>query len=228
MMILLKKLQKHRHKQLIYALALSNMLSVVLFLSRVVASGGWRYAFILWNLVLAVVPLFFALWLIYRLRTTLWSDNLNIVISLLWLGFLPNSFYIVSDLIHIHDSGEVSILFDVTVFFSTIFNAYVAGFTSLYLIHEALLKRLKYVWAHATIGFILLLCGFAIYLGRFLRWNTWDVLANPAGLLFDVSDRFVNPSAYPQFFVTTITFFAVLGSMYIVIWQLVKGIRNQN
>ncbi|OGL38025.1 hypothetical protein A3J32_01995 [Candidatus Saccharibacteria bacterium RIFCSPLOWO2_02_FULL_46_7] len=100
------------------------------------------------------------------------------------------------------------------------------GFASLLIFHQALLKRLKKRSAHQIIAGIILLCSFAIYLGRYLRWNTWDVLINPAGLLFDVSDRLLNPSSHPQTFVTTLSFFVLLGSTYTVVWQMVQASKS--
>jgi uncharacterized membrane protein len=73
---------------------------------------------------------------------------------------------------------------------------------------------------------VLLLCSFAIYLGRYLRWNSWDVLFNPAGLVFDVSEPFINPTSHPQVFTTTLMFFVLLASIYIVCYQLVALARE--
>jgi len=210
------------------ALLVSNGVSILFFTLRSAESQTSRYWFLLWNLFLAWLPLGFAWYLKNRLRFTVWLTWQNIGLTLLWLGFLPNSFYLVSDLIHLHETGEVSLLYDVVMFFSFIFNAYIAGFMSLFLVHRELLRRMVYERAHMVVGTVLLLCSFAIYLGRSLRWNSWDVLVNPAGLLFDVSDRFVNPGSHPQTFVTTLTFFVVLGSMYFVIWELVRALRADN
>jgi len=73
----------------------------------------------------------------------------------------------------------------------------------------------------------LLLCSFAMYLGRIFRLNTWDVLINPAGLLFDVSDQFVNPAQHPQFLTTTLLFFALLIGIYAVLWQVIKAVQAE-
>jgi uncharacterized membrane protein len=106
-------------------------------------------------------------------------------------------------------------------------NGYLLGFTSIFLLHQQLVKRLKSRQAHLLIAAILLLCSFAIYLGRYLRWNTWDVILNPAGLLFDVSDRIINPAAHTQTFITTFSFFILLGSLYIVLWQMAAALRQK-
>jgi len=216
------------YRRVFYALALSNCVSMLFFLLRAAESSTDRYWFLSWNLFLAWLPLAFVWWLKARLRTSRWLNWQNIGLTLLWLGFLPNSFYMVSDLIHLQETGEVSLLYDVVMFFSFIFNAYVAGFMSLFLVHRELLRRVAYEQAHMIVAAALLLCSFAIYLGRSLRWNSWDVLVNPAGLLFDVSDRFVNPGSHPQTFVTTMIFFVLLDSVYFVIWELVRALRADN
>ncbi len=216
-----------RYGRLARALLISNAVSLVLFFLRVLGTDTFRYWFLFWNLVLAWVPLLLVWWLKTRLSYSGWNSRLNIFITTLWLVFLPNSFYIVSDLIHVHLTGEVNILFDVVLMVSYIFNGYVFGFMSLYLIHEELLKRLKSRQAHSIIAGVILVCSFAIYLGRYLRWNSWDVIIHPIGILFDISDRFINPAAHPQTFSTTITFFMLIGSMYLVVYELVNLLRRK-
>lgn len=215
-----EKLLSGRYRVLILALVYSNAVSLFLFFLRVLGSEGVRFWFLFWNLALAWVPLLFAWLLTTRLRSSGLKTIPNTLLGLGWLVFLPNSFYILSDLIHVHLTGEVNILFDVVLFMSCIFNAYVFGYLSLLLIHRELLQRLKPRMAHTVVGVVLLACSFAVYLGRYLRWNSWDVLIQPFALLFDISDRVVNPAAYPQTFVTTLTFFLLLSSMYWVIFAL--------
>ena len=72
----------------------------------------------------------------------------------------------------------------------------------------------------------MLACSFAIYLGRYLRWSTWDIILHPAGVVFDISDRFVNPSAYGQTFQVTLWFFVLLTGFYYVLRQIVKAIKD--
>jgi uncharacterized membrane protein len=227
-MYLMSQLRLGVHKRLIITLLLSSLVSAGLFVARAIDAGNNRYAFLLWNLFLAWVPLVLAWWLVRRLEQSSWLNAPNLIITALWLGFLPNSFYLVSDLIHLHTTGEVGLLYDAVMFFSFISNAYVVGYMSLFLVHKALLGRVRRRDAHIIAGLVLLACSFAIYLGRYLRWNTWDVLVNPAGILFDVSDRFINPAADPQFFVTTVTFFVALSSLYAVIWQLLAANTTPN
>jgi uncharacterized membrane protein len=215
-----------RYQGVFYAIVLANATSIWLLLLRMVEARNVRYGFFPWNLLLAWLPLLFAWALIVRLKRTRWLDPINLLLSVLWLGFLPNSFYLVTDLIHLKPTGEVSLLYDAVLFCSFIFNAYIAGIISLYLVHRQLFKRLDAAKAHAIIVGVLLACGFAIHLGRTLRWNTWDVIINPIGLSFDIIDRLIRPASYPQAFITTIIFFALIGSVYIVVWQVAAALRG--
>lgn len=215
-----------RYQRLAAALIVSNLVSVILFLIRVEQAQNIRYWFLLWNLVLAWLPLGLILLLRERLKTARWLTWKSIGLSMLWLGFLPNSFYLASDLIHLRSTGEVSVLFDIVMFMSFIFNGLAAGFASVFLMHSMLLRRIRRDYVHGIIGGVLLLCSFAIYLGRDLRWNTWDILVNPAGILFDVSERVINPLTHSEAFSITALFFVFLGSIYAVVWQFVAALRN--
>ncbi len=219
--------REKRVHSLVTAILVSNGVSLLLFVLRVIGAGNIGYWFMFWNLLLAWVPLGLSYLLVHQLRKRSWREPKLVGLTLLWLFFLPNSFYMVSDLIHLEQTGDIGMLFDVVMLMSFVWNGLLAGFLSLYMVHKALIKRRPHQQAHMLIAGILFIVSFAIYLGRSLRWNSWDVLSNPGGLLFDVSERVINPFTYPQAFVTTSTFFLLLGSMYLVIWQLVQTIQAQ-
>jgi uncharacterized membrane protein len=159
------------------------------------------------------------------LKNHAWSSWRCLGLTLAWLAFLPNSFYMVSDFLHIQDYQRVDIVYDTVMFSSFILTGLLLGYTSLYTVHRELLKRIKPHMAWLSIGTIVLVCSFAIYLGRDLRWNTWDVLTNPAGILFDISELVIHPSTHYLAFTTTLTFFIFLISLYMVAWQLMRNLR---
>lgn len=212
------------HKRaVIKAILLSNFVSLGLFGLRVFGTDNTRYYFLFWNLLLAWVPVLMAWLLVGSLKTRSWKQPLPMLLTLLWLGFLPNSFYLMSDLIHLQNTGDIGKLFDAVLFLSCIWNGLLAGMISLIWVHKALIRRRSRYFATWAISAVIGSTSFAIYLGRSLRWNTWDLLVNPAGLLFDLSERLINPLGHPQLFVTTLTFFALIGSMYLVIWNFVQA-----
>lgn len=214
-----------RRQGVINALLLSNLVSILLFGLRVIATRNTAYWFLFWNLLLGWTPVLFVWLLLAVLRRHSWREPLPVVLTLLWLGFLPNSFYLMSDLIHLQNTGDIGVLFDVVLFLSCIWNGLVAGMLSIVWVHQALIKRKSKVAAAGLVGGVLAVTSFAIYLGRTLRWNSWDVLINPAGLLFDVSERVINPLAHPQVLVTTLTFFVLLSSIYLVVWQFILALQ---
>lgn len=221
----MKALSQQLHG-IVTALLYVSAVGVLLFALRSIESGTIRYWFLLWNLVLAWLPLLFALWLRKRLVSTPWLSWRNLVLSGMWLGFLPNSFYLVSDLIHLHSSGEVSLLYDAVMFCAFIFAGFIVGMMSTVIVHLELVKRLGWMRSRVIIASVLLAASFAIHLGRSLRWNTWDVLVNPAGILFDVSERVINPTSYDQAFITTGIFFLLLSSIYMVAWRSFHLVRS--
>lgn len=220
------KSKREQAKQVLLVLCISSAVSAGLFLIRVLISDNIRYWFMFWNLFLAWLPVLFAFWLRIRLVKTRWLTWQNIIITLLWLVFLPNSFYMVSDLIHLESTGEIMKLYDTAMMMSLIANGLILGYISVFVVHQELLKRLRDRWAHAIIGLVFLACGFAIYLGRYLRWNTWDFLINPAALLFDISDRVLRPDAHIDTYTITFTFFVLIASLYAVAYQLVVLFKN--
>lgn len=201
------------------ALAGSAVVSLLFFAYGALRNQNLEFSYLVWNLFLAWLPLVFALKLTSVLKRKLWSSWEGLFYSVLWLVFLPNSFYMISDFIHLQDVMRVDLLYDAIMFTSFIYSGVVVGFSSLYLLHVQLHRRLGEYGAAKMMAMTLLVCSFAIYVGRDLRWNSWDVLTNPGGLLFDLSDRLMHPAAYPAMFTTVISFFVLLASMYYIVWR---------
>jgi len=208
------------------ALGTSSLVSIGLF-----SFGAWRnhsfdFNYLIWNLFLAWLPLVFAVRLVIVLRRKAWTSWEGLSLSFVWLVLLPNSFYMISDFIHLRDVERVDILYDTLMFTAFIYTGVVLGFSSLYLIHHQLQRRAS---RQVTVGLIaatLLACSSAIYLGRDLRWNSWDILTNPGGLLFDVSDRLLHPTSYPHMLLSIVTFFILLCAMYGLLWQGARLVRQ--
>ena len=212
-------------RQFVLSLAFAMTVSVGLYAYGLYHTHALHYTYLVWNLFLAAVPLLFAIRLVAVLRKKRWSDWEPIGWSLLWLVFLPNSFYMISDFIHLKTVAADHVLYAAVLFTSFIYLGVLLGFCSLVLVHYELRRRISARVAATWIALTLLLCSFAIYIGRDLRWNSWDVIFNPAGLLFDISDRLIRPDDYPLMFITVLSFFALLGSLYTVVWSAARLLR---
>lgn len=209
------------------ALLVSSLASVLFYFMGAAANDSFEYGYLIWNLFLAWIPLGLTLWLERTLRTNLWSSWRALIITALWLGFLPNSFYVISDFVHLTEVPRVDIVMDVVMFGSFALNGLILGYISLFTIHTELRKRMRDRNAGIVVAGALLLSSFAIYIGRDLRWNTWDVLFNPASVLFDVSDRLLHPRSNSEVFTITLSFFIMLSSTYLVIWHVARALRQQ-
>lgn len=205
------------------ALVGSSLVSVGLFLANVHTMHTWEFSYLIWNLFLAWTPLFFTYWLLRVLRHKLWSSWEALLVTVIWLSFLPNSFYMISDFVHILDVPPARVLYLVVVFASFIFNGVILGYLSLFQVHQELLKRVSKRTASILVSLVLILCSFAIYLGHDLRWNSWDLLRDPGGILVDVSNHVSDAIAYTTMF----SFFLLLGSIYVVVWYIARTMRQQ-
>lgn len=202
----------------VISLSLLCIISVSLLVGRYFATDSTRYLFLIWNILLAAIAPLIAWWLVIRIRRHGWLHWQQLLLTFLWIAFLPNSFYLITDLVHLKPNYEASLVYDTIMLQSFVLSGLALGYTSVVMVHKQLEKRLRPSQVWMFVGAIFLVCSFAIYLGRFSRWNSWDLLLRPAGLLFDVSDSFLNPANHGDTYLTTLTFFGVLFVLYLVIW----------
>lgn len=209
----------------IISLAFLSAVCIGLLILRIAFTDSLRYTFLFWNLILAAVPVLVALWLVKRIKQYGWLKWQQLALSLLWVVFLPNSFYIITDLIHLRPNYEADLLFDITLLTGFIMAGVMFGYISVYLVHLEVIKRTRERLAYGYIGALFLIISFAICLGRYMRWNTWDLLLRPAGLLFDISDRLINPYTHLLTYQTTIILFLILFSGYTVVYEATRLLR---
>jgi uncharacterized membrane protein len=133
----------------------------------------------------------------------------------------------ITDFIHLQTVPTSSIIYYAVAFTSIIYSAVLIGFISLYMIHIEFLKRFSSRKVWIIIALILVSTSMAIYIGRDLRWDSWAVLTNPGGLIFDITNRLIHVGDYPTALATSGMFFILLGSMYFIAWSGVKAIKRE-
>ena len=209
-----------------YPLLILSGLSVGLYLLRVLVTGSGRFLFLNWNLLLAWLPLV-AVWLLSGyLKTGRWLSWQAIALTVLWLSLLPNSFYLMTDLIHLKNSSHQNLLFDAVMLMSFALTGLILGLVSVFMMHKMLRLYLgrKYGWL--VIQACLLLSSFAIYLGRYLGWNSWDLLINPSYILLDLTGRFTNTEDLGMTLRTTILFFCFISVTYMAFYDGLKSLKK--
>jgi uncharacterized membrane protein len=211
-------------KRFVQAVGILVAANLALLAVRILVTGTTRYWFIPENLVLAAISPTFAWLLVKELKKRRWHSWQNFSISFMWLVFLPNSWYVLTDFIHIFPTGEISQLYDIILVCLTVFIGFILGVTSLFLIHRQLLQRFSAAKSYLFIETAILISSFAIYLGRDLRWNSWDVIANPGGLLINVSDRIIDPLGSPRALNVTVLFFIIISVTYLAFWTFTRPV----
>lgn len=200
---------------------LATLAGVLLFAIGLLRNSNLEYWYLIYNLFLGVMPLGFALGL-QRLRTRYsWRNWRIVVLAVLWLLFLPNSFYIITDFIHLYETPRVDVVQDVVMLMQFSVLGVVFGFMSLSIMHKQILGFINQAKAAYSVSAVLLLSSFAIYLGRELRWNSWDIFINPLGIAKDVLVIIASPFTSGVAF-TTLSFFVFLTSLYGLWWHVAE------
>lgn len=163
----------------VFALSFASAVSVALIFARIVWTGSLHHGFLAWNLFLAWLPLVFALIAVHESRTNVQSIWRVLGWTGAWLLFLPNAPYICTDLIHVSARFYGHYWLDLTLILLCAFTGLVLGFVSLYLIHEMVTKSFGRVAGWFFVMAVMGLSSVGVYLGRFLRLNSWDVIVRP-------------------------------------------------
>lgn len=193
---------------------------VSLVVLRVERSGSLMYSFLCWNLLLAWIP-----WLAGQAFRTASRSGASAVRQLgwfaLWVLFLPNAPYISTDLLHLGPRPPVPLWYDLALLLSCAGTGLLIGYVSLLEVQTAVEERFGRVKGWGVAAGSLFLSGFGIYLGRFRRWNSWDVLTDPAGLFSDISVQLLHPTAHPRTYGVTLIFGSGLLLGYAALRSLV-------
>lgn len=203
------------------SLVLLTLLSFVLLMAGVIKTQSLRGVYLLWNLFLAWVPLFFVLVARrYQASQQISTKAQQAIIYSclgLWLLFFPNSPYIITDLIHLTESQSHLLWFDSVSFFIVALAGLATGLYSLYVAHQILRRHTNKFWAWSIVSMSIVLSGFGLYLGRFVRFNSWDLFTNPIFLFRKSFQELQNPLAIQ----TTMVFSLVVMVLYVSLTLLI-------
>jgi uncharacterized membrane protein len=208
-----------------FALELGTALAVLLYVGAFLVTGQAGYWYLAPNLLLAYIPLALTFGVVESARRWSWKRLPVWLWAALWLAFLPNSFYIISDSVHLTQFAyALDPLFAQVMFGLFAALGMLAGFVSVRAVHKELDKVWPRVTSYLTVELVLLAASVGIYLGRTLRLNSWDVLVRPGEVVQDAMLVMRHPDGLPV--LTIVTFFVFLSVIYAAVWWPLDRVRG--
>ena len=224
---MIKLLIKHNRLGQTLIIGLLCLFCMIASIFRYYYSETTQFLFLNWNLFLAFLPFVFIHW-----ASELKKKEVSIIWVLLLGGisllFLPNSPYIITDLFHLkYWKNSAPLWFDTLMIFSYASTGVILFYATLLMME----KLLKMYFKSSTTTFLLLgilfLNAFGIYLGRYMRFNSWDIISNPMGLIGEILTYVSNPFAHPRIWGITFTYGMLFFVGYCCIKLFQKTIQNE-
>jgi uncharacterized membrane protein len=192
---------------------------IAMLLVRFKHTGSIKFTFLVWNIFLAYIPYCISSYFSNCIQIRKWKQ---ILIFASWLLFFPNALYIVTDIIHLNDSPDIPVWFDAVLLFSASFVGLALAFVSLIHVENFLLNFHSKKHVQKYVALLLFFGSFGVYLGRFQRWNSWDIVTNPISLFVDIAGRFINP--FSHLYSWAIVLFLTI--LYAGCWYFLKSITK--
>ena len=225
-MNMLKLMFKRETSMPVAAMMFASAICLALVIARIAWTGDLHYSFLAWNLFLAWLPLTFAFLAQEHYRAGKRPGWRFYSLGAAWLLFFPNAPYIFTDLTHLTNRFFAHFWVDLAVMLSCAFTGLVLGFVSLFLMHSVVTRMLGRVAGWAFVAGAAGLCSFGIYLGRFLRFNSWDVIAKPAKLYHGISAVATGQPGHQGHFAFLVIFATFLFIAYVMLYALTHLPRN--
>ena len=174
---------------------------LTLIVVRFFKTEHYSFLFLFWNLFLAWLPVFF----IKKIKTKQ-SKYMKFFLLSLSILFLPNAPYILTDLFHLKQNLIAPLWFDLVLILSFAILGLIYFIISFELILEEIHQTFRKSVHVVAKPLLLLACGYGIYLGRYLRFNSWDIISDPYHLAGGMLNSVFNPGHVKETLSVTITF----------------------
>ena len=196
----------------------ASLFCVSLVLVRYSESGSTKFSGLIWNLALAWIPFLLAVWVYDRWRHH-GSRGTLLGLGALWLLFFPNAPYIVTDFVHLERTSDAPYWYDAVTVSAFAWTGVLLGFASLFLMQTVVRQ-----WRGSVAGWLFALVAIGlgslgIYLGRFLRLNSWDALEHPSVIPRILHAVARDPFAYQEAIAVTVLFTLSLTFAYFLLYS---------
>jgi uncharacterized membrane protein len=208
-------MQQKTHTWRWWALSLSLPLGLIAL--RMVCTHSLTYIFYYWNLFLAAIPVLATAFL--NTDKPLYTGK-NLLCLMIWFLFLPNAPYLITDLIHFEQRPPVPVYLDEVIVYSAAWNGLLMAYVSMMRVERLLLNRFNRITVNISLVAVFLSCGLGISMGRYQRWNSWDIVAHPVSLGMDLGTRILFPFQHRQTWAVSLLFGVVLTIGYFLLKQL--------
>jgi uncharacterized membrane protein len=205
----------------LFFLLLATAFCLALLRIRESYTGSHFFHFLQWNLFLAWVPLGVAsMAAIFSGSRSLPGRLLFVATLALWILFLPNAPYLLTDFIHLRQWDRMPLWFDSIMIGAYGTTGLLLGLVSLLTVHGIVGRQagpvVGWLFAAGSLG----LAAFGTYLGRFGRFNSWDTLYRPGSIAGETWDRFRHPMTHAHAIEYTALFACFLLAAYVVLFAL--------
>lgn len=205
-------------------LTLSMGFSIALVMARIAYTGRYTFIWMIWNLVLAWLPYVISSWL--QQRPAVQNNRLKFAAaSLVWLLIIPNSFYILTDLFHLGKFTNVPNWFDLTLIISFAWNGLLLGVLSVRQMEKIMQPHLRGRHELFFIYPIMWLNALGVYIGRYPRFNSWDIFTNPFKLISYLTELICHPVQWKYAWGMVACFSIFMTLVYLTIKRLSKAIH---
>ncbi len=198
---------------LIGSLVATTTLTAILGITDPAAPLSYPSRFLVWNLFLAWIPMVAAIGFA-TVRRRVWLVPLGAI----WLAFLPNSPYLVTDLVHLGEGYEL--WRHVLQYGFAAWTGIMLGVVSLLLVHRRVQREFGAFPGWFTVVVSVGLCAIGVVIGRFQRWNSWDLVTRPDTVVAATFEWVRSPLGYVQSTGVAIAVAAFFGLGYLTIWAL--------
>jgi uncharacterized membrane protein len=173
-------------------LGYSILFSIALVVIRIGYSHDTTFIFMPWNLFLAYLP-YQLLRICKPIIDRSGSRTAFSVLFCVWILFIPNAFYMITDLFHLYQREKVPLWFDLVLLMSYAWNGLILGFLSIRQMEKMLGTLYRRIPEGLFVGAMMFLNAFGVYLGRYLRFNSWDIVSDPFKLFVEIGAMLANP-----------------------------------
>jgi uncharacterized membrane protein len=206
-------------KWLLYTIVVILLLTAF----RIFITSSLTYIFLPWNLFLAYTPFAISNYYFSKMNSNLSIPKYQfIALFIIWLLLLPNAPYITTDLMHLHQRPPIPFYFDIMFLFIYALLGILFFIASVYQMELLYKKYFSKKSLFVFYGAAFFLCSFGIYLGRYLRFNSWDIIHKPLTLMSDIAQRFIFPFDHTRTWGVTLLYSISLFLLY----QLIKNFKT--